>query len=185
MWYSDYYSGNHWCIGYAESTDGIEWDKYEDNPVFDVGSIATWEGFGVMLPMILFDGTNYKMWYTGYNTIGGTKYGIGYATSKAGTSVSVFSEEKGKNPDKYRLFQNYPNPFNTSCTIEWRLPETAIISLDIYDINGRFIENLYEGNTGPGYYRISWDARNYSSGFYFLKFNTNKFNKTIKLTLIK
>jgi len=88
-------------------------------------------------------------------------------------------------PDEYGLPQNYPNPFNTSCTIEWRLPETAIIALDIYDINGRLIENLYEGNTGPGYYRVSWDARNYSSGFYFLKFKTKKFNKTIKLTLIK
>ena len=88
-------------------------------------------------------------------------------------------------PDDYGLSQNYPNPFNTSTTIEWRLPEAAEIFLNIYDINGRLLENLFEGNTGPGYYRINWDAGNYSSGFYFLKFITKKFSETIKLTLIK
>jgi hypothetical protein len=37
MWFNERHSDNLWCIGYAESEDGINWSKYENNPVLDIG----------------------------------------------------------------------------------------------------------------------------------------------------
>ena len=37
LWYGGH-DGSHIRIGYATSQDGINWTKYADNPVIDIGS---------------------------------------------------------------------------------------------------------------------------------------------------
>jgi predicted GH43/DUF377 family glycosyl hydrolase len=80
MWY-DGNDGSHWRIGYATSADGIVWVKHPDNPVLDIGASGTWDDSGVYESTVLFDGTKYQMWYSGY---GGSTVRIGYATSTDG-----------------------------------------------------------------------------------------------------
>ena len=45
-------------------------------------------------------------------------------------------------PTDYILNQNYPNPFNHSTTISYGVPNKSNITIDIFDINGRFVERL-------------------------------------------
>ena len=75
--YKMWYSGNYGS-GYATSSDGIEWTKYEGNPVFDLGPSGAWDDAEARSPIVLFDGDAYKMWYSGYD---GSSYRIGYAIS--------------------------------------------------------------------------------------------------------
>jgi hypothetical protein len=77
MWYSGN-GGPTWKIGYANSTDGINWNKYSGNPVLDVGA-GWWEAGGVLEPYVLFDGAIYHMWYSGDD--GTTTRRICYANS--------------------------------------------------------------------------------------------------------
>ncbi|MBC8231097.1 carboxypeptidase regulatory-like domain-containing protein [bacterium] len=79
MWYHGFDGSNH-RIGYATSADGIVWVKHPDNPVLDLGASGTWDDVSVVHPTVLFDGTEYKMWYTG----SGSNSRIGYATSADG-----------------------------------------------------------------------------------------------------
>ena len=58
-----------------------EWEKYPGNPVLDLGESGTWDDDEVYHPNVLFDGTEYKMWYVGYD---GSNHRIGYATSTDG-----------------------------------------------------------------------------------------------------
>ncbi|MGQ9610825.1 MAG: peptidoglycan-binding protein [bacterium] len=67
-------------IGYATSKDGIHWEKYPGNPVLDLGEPGSWDSEHVANPTVLYDGSIYKMWYTGCNK----NMQIGYATSKDG-----------------------------------------------------------------------------------------------------
>jgi len=71
-------------ISYATSPDGISWVKYPDNPVLGPGEPWTWNWYGIHAPTVLFDGTEYKMWYGGGEY--GSNYRIGYATSDDGVS---------------------------------------------------------------------------------------------------
>jgi len=80
MWYDGYDGSNH-RIGYASSADGIVWTKHPDNPVLNLGASGTWDDYGVGHPTVLFDGTEYQMWYGGYD---GLNTRIGYATSADG-----------------------------------------------------------------------------------------------------
>jgi len=77
MWYAGC-DGSSMRIGYATSSDGITWAKHASNPVID---LSTWDAAGVSNPTVLYNGTQYQMWYTGYD---GGNMRIGYATSDDG-----------------------------------------------------------------------------------------------------
>ena len=69
-------------IGYATSTDGINWTKHPSNPVFEPGT-ASWESAAVAYPCIMPYSNGYKMWYGG-GSISWSETAIGYATSPDG-----------------------------------------------------------------------------------------------------
>jgi aminopeptidase N len=89
------------------------------------------------------------------------------------------------------LVQNFPNPFNNETTISFYLPQSAKVTLVIYDISGRLIRTLIQDkqkSSGPHVYR--WDGRNQigqsvASALYFYHLKTAKSSKTRKLVLIR
>jgi predicted GH43/DUF377 family glycosyl hydrolase len=83
MWYLGR-SGGIDRIGLATSADGIAWIKSASNPVLTPGATGAWDAAGVGGPCVLFDGSLYRMWYTGLDASGRAR--IGYATSLDGVS---------------------------------------------------------------------------------------------------
>ena len=67
-------------IGYAESSDGIIWEKYEGNPVLNTGQFGEFDSMQVRMPNVKRHDGILKMWYFGLNSKGST----GYATSTDG-----------------------------------------------------------------------------------------------------
>ena len=61
----------------------------------------------------------------------------------------------------------------------------AEVSLSIYNLQGREVVSLINGNMEVGYHSIAWNADSYSSGVYFVKMVTPEFTKTQKLMLVK
>ena len=88
-------------------------------------------------------------------------------------------------PDKYILFHAYPNPFNPITSIEYALPNDSFVSLSVYDINGRLVDQLVNTYKVLGYHKISWDAREHSTGLYFIKLVAGEYQKTQKVILVK
>jgi hypothetical protein len=68
---------------------------------------------------------------------------------------------------EYALRQNYPNPFNPSTTIEYSLTNRARVDIKIYDVLGREVFSLLNEDKNAGTYRVIFNAKNHSSGFYF------------------
>lgn len=88
-------------------------------------------------------------------------------------------------PLNYHLTQNYPNPFNPTTTISYLLPNTAFVTLKIYDGLGQEVTTLVSENKLPGKYVVKFDGTKLSSGIYFYKLSTGDFTETKKLVLIK
>ena len=88
-------------------------------------------------------------------------------------------------PTQYSLSQNYPNPFNPTTTINFALPKAGDVSLVVYDILGRKVAELINGNLAAGYHTINFNASNYASGVYFYRLQAGNFVSVKKLMLLK
>ena len=88
-------------------------------------------------------------------------------------------------PMEYSLGQNYPNPFNPTTTIEFALPQSNNVRLIVYDLLGRVVAELVNGELNAGYHKINFNASNLSSGIYFYSLKTGDFSSVKKLVLLK
>ncbi|MGB2868664.1 MAG: T9SS type A sorting domain-containing protein [Bacteroidota bacterium] len=75
--------------------------------------------------------------------------------------------EVGSVPKELKLFQNYPNPFNPTSSITFSVPEDGTASLKVYDMVGREVATLFQGDVKAGYaVQATFDARQLASGVY-------------------
>lgn len=97
-------------------------------------------------------------------------HGRGFFLGNVGIGVSNETFETGENPNTFALNQNYPNPFNPSTNINFSIPANSIVSLKIYDINGREVATVLDNKTlSIGSYDQSFDASSLASGTYLYR----------------
>jgi hypothetical protein len=83
------------------------------------------------------------------------------------------------------LSQNYPNPFNPQTSIEFTLPATAHVTLDVFDANGAKVSTLVNGVQTKGKHTVSFNAKGLASGVYFYRLKGNGLNEMRKMVLLK
>ncbi len=98
-----------------------------------------------------------------------------------GLVTSVRSKPGNNAPADFKLCANYPNPFNPSTMIVFYLPRGEFVTLKVYDITGREIETLIEGNVPAGEHRLQWTAEGLASGVYLCRMVSKDFSDTIKM----
>lgn len=124
----------------------------------------------------------------GYGNATGGGAGTGHAVFDVidrGPGLTGVAEQVSNLAQDFRLEQNYPNPFNPSTTIRFSVPATNMVSLRVYDILGREVATLLEGQYTAGTYSYQWNARNLASGIYFYRLEAGNFSQTKKLMLLK
>ena len=145
-------------------------------------AIAEFEG-----PLSGLDGSSVVIFASGFLSGDDPAFGL-FAALEDGTVLGLetgsLSNGLTLNP-VFELNQSYPNPFNPNTTISFQIKELSDISINVYDINGRVVANLFDGFKSVGEYSINWNAGNIPSGTYFVNMNTNSFSSTQKLMLIK
>jgi Secretion system C-terminal sorting domain len=107
--------------------------------------------------------------------------------AKLGKVQEPVSVAEGDNiiPTVYALEQNYPNPFNPTTTIKFALPKNSNVKINIYDILGRVVTRLVDGNFAAGYHKVQFNASNLASGVYFYRIEAGNFVNVKKLMLLK
>jgi hypothetical protein len=91
-----------------------------------------------------------------------------------------------KIPGSFMLYQNYPNPFNPETKIRFNIPShSGIVKLTVYDVLGKKVMELVNGELSPGIHEVTWYASGFSSGVYFYTLKTDSFSQTRKMVLTK
>jgi uncharacterized protein (DUF362 family) len=103
----------------------------------------------------------------------------------AGLVTEVQPNMKKQIPENFKLCANFPNPFNPSTMIVFYLPRNEYLTLKIYDIVGREIETLINGEIPAGEHRLQWSARGLASGVYLCRMESRDFSETIKMVYQK
>lgn len=98
------------------------------------------------------------------------------------TGVNNVSNEL---PNEFVLGQNFPNPFNPVTTIQFRVPVKSVVKITVYDVNGKEVGILENGEFEAGNYTVNWDASAFPSGVYFYKLETDGFISTKRMVLLK
>ncbi|MCK4271902.1 SBBP repeat-containing protein [bacterium] len=93
-------------------------------------------------------------------------------------------------PEGCALGQNYPNPFNATTRIEYQTPLGGHTTLEIFNASGQRVRTLVDGEQPAGQNTITWDGwddggRQVASGVYFCRLQTNHFQETIKMMLVR
>ncbi|MFC2084230.1 amidohydrolase family protein [Bacteroidota bacterium] len=113
-----------------------------------------------------------------YTIVGGKVYD--------NTVTVIESPETGSTPPTYyELYQNFPNPFNPKTLINVLLPESTNITLVVYDLLGRKIKVLADGEFDAGKYTFEFEADYLSTGIYFYTLKSNKYYETKKMVIMK
>ncbi len=111
---------------------------------------------------------------------------INYILQNKFNEVTDVEDEKLEAiPTTYLLYQNYPNPFNPSTTIKFALPVKTNLSLSVYNTLGEKVAEIFNGELEEGYHEMMFNASSLSSGVYFYKIESENFNSTKKLMLLK
>lgn len=125
--------------------------------------------------------------YTGWVTTGGYQVQVKILKSITGGIMSLENLSQTSVLD-YHLYQNYPNPFNPSTKIRFEVPNSGFnsnIRLNIYDISGKLVSELINGDFEGGIYEINWNAGNLPSGTYFYSLIAEDYKEVKKMILMK
>ncbi len=122
--------------------------------------------------------------YYGINN--GGDFFQGYMVTFVWESKDINSVKKeGYFPSNYSLSQNYPNPFNPSTTIKYSIPKSNFVTLKVFDVLGKVVATLVNGEKLQGNYEINFNGKNLSSGVYFYRLEAGSFMETKKFLLLK
>jgi hypothetical protein len=88
-------------------------------------------------------------------------------------------------PKEFSLSQNYPNPFNPVTTIKYELLSDAQVSLRVFDIIGKEVATLVDEFKHAGFYSVTWNTIDCTSGIYYCRIQTDLFSNSIKMIVIK
>jgi subtilisin family serine protease len=88
-------------------------------------------------------------------------------------------------PQKFALYPPYPNPFNPETVIRFDLPKTSFVTAVLYNLNGRRVKALLEGEISAGSHELLINAADLPSGMYFLNLQSDDLRACEKLVLLK
>jgi hypothetical protein len=129
-------------------------------------------------------------WHVRAHNIGG--YGPWSQIWHFTTGVIGILQLGSEIPKEFKLYYNYPNPFNPSTKIKFDVPaklhaksQITHAKLTVYDLLGRIVSIIYDGDLLPGAYEVSWNASTLASGIYLYRLTTDENIAVKKMVLIK
>jgi len=100
-------------------------------------------------------------------------------------TITSADENTNTVPTKFSLLQNYPNPFNPVTTIRFEVPLSQKVELNVFDILGRKVKELYNDIAPAGVLSVEFSADDLASGMYIYQLKTKEFSISKKMVLLK
>jgi uncharacterized repeat protein (TIGR01451 family) len=103
-----------------------------------------------------------------------------------GDRTGRFGDVGEELPHELTLEAPYPNPFQASTTLRYGLPENARVTITVYDVVGREVSVLVDGESAAGWHQVSLDGTAFANGVYIVHFSVGTdFHQTRRVTLMR
>lgn len=113
-----------------------------------------------------------------------------YALKASAIKVGVEDDGLTAVPQAINIETVYPNPFNPQVTIQYISSQFGKVQIQVFDLQGRLVKNLFNGLQEQGSYTVSWDGTSnlgqiVTSGIYLLKVSEGSSVALRQLTLLR
>jgi len=162
-------------------------------PPTSVGGLDEFQSYNVYLDSFLLGGTTAQEFRTRIPT---GDLGHAYwltATYDGGESGAtdtirvswIDADDVVAIPTVYAMSPAYPNPFNPTTTLNVSLPQSARLTLRVFDVTGREVALVTNGLYAAGVHRFTWNAEGNATGVYFARLESELGTQIQKLLLLK
>jgi hypothetical protein len=86
-------------------------------------------------------------------------------------------------PEVLALAPTTPNPFSTSTTVRFALPDAGAVRVALYDVLGREVALLADGERAAGTHEITLDARGLATGVYVIRLDADGASLSQRVTV--
>ncbi len=105
-------------------------------------------------------------------------------------SLGVSADDHTITPHDFSLSQNYPNPFNPTTQIDFTVPFTSDVTIQVFNVMGQVVRTLADSRYSGGLHTITWDGLSdagstVGAGLYFYRMTAGDFVQTQKMLLMK
>ncbi len=87
------------------------------------------------------------------------------------------------NPGGYQLGQNFPNPFSNTTTIDYFIPTSGNVSLQVYDLYGKLLITLVDDYQPAGSHSVNFENNQLPMGIYYYYLHSGSFDGTRKFII--
>ena len=162
----------------------VSTDTTTDTTVAQPGE-EVYLSFEVLIPIGALDGAADLLSYSVISSGDSAVTADGEVLLTADSPTDVGDDGVALLPNSMQLAQNYPNPFNPTTTISYTLPSRSRVSLDIYDVLGRAVDQIDLGSVSSGTHDVEYDGSRLASGVYFYRLVSDFGQETRKMVLLK
>ena len=111
-------------------------------------------------------------------------------TNKQSYIVGTLTTDNDVIPNNFGLYGNYPNPFNPITNIIYTMDISSDVNINIHNIQGQLVKNLFIGNVNSGQHTVSWNgtdsfSQSLPSGIYIYSIKSSQQILTGKMMLLK
>ncbi|MBD3167731.1 T9SS type A sorting domain-containing protein [bacterium] len=178
---------NGWPVGYQLAVEAYGEDGalvYEDE-VFDLVDTTHTYNFAAVTQRPA-EALELEWTVEAVNEHGTTLPDNGTGSFTLNPLLGTEDRDEGKLPSSFAMQPPYPNPFNSQAEVKVLLPESGTVRVELYDVQGRRVQVVQEGEFAAGSHTVSIDGSSLASGTYFVEavWNGNA-TELRRLTLIK
>ena len=172
VWRVEYNGGDHKSQSGYDVTKVLQWTDGTQVMTIEVGQDMDNDGRQELI-LMGFPGTN------------GTNLLVLESSMLTG-----IEDQPGYSPERFFLAQNYPNPFNPETIIEFNVPVSSVIKLEVYNVLGQQVTRLVNNRLPAGSYQVVWNGTDafgnqVSSGVYIYSLSTDGVRINKKMMLMK
>lgn len=166
---------------------GTEWGIFSTTDNVHASSSPNWvetnSGDLSRVPVYDIKSKRFDSFYGHDATLYIATYGMG-----AFRSTGLVSVDKSVEVDPYQV-KLYPNPLSGKGTMEYTIPSSAKVKIEVYSITGNLVKVVDAGSEFSGHVVQELDVNTLNSGVYLVKFSFDEkgknWSKTIKTSVIK
>ncbi|UCC45395.1 MAG: T9SS type A sorting domain-containing protein [Candidatus Zixiibacteriota bacterium] len=130
-----------------------------------------------------------RLWYSDFPGYSPLLVQVNYQTVKL-YSLDVNTASPDDNqpaglPTSFALSPPYPNPFNPNVSVTLSMPMRGDVTVEVFNVLGRRVDLLHDGQVPAGETHLTWDAARFSSGIYLIRATLGPESRTVKAVLVK